>query len=315
MTPDRKHDAFEALAEPPVPLAPRPAFASDLRRRLRDALGLTPPDPERHDQGAPVPEVREYTPARLHALTPYLSCTRAADAIAWYQEVFDAQVVVDPIVMDDGKIGHCELRVGDSVFMLADEFEGENVVSPETLGGSSVALMLHVPDAESTFARALERGATEFRPVTDNHGARRGELRDPFGHRWFVATAPAEDVPIEDAPGRRFGDVGYLTLEVPDGNRARAFYERVFGWRADASGEPGSFHISSITPPSGIHGAGETAEFRVYFRVDDIEATAARIREAGGEVVSRSNYDSGGNAECRDDQGLRFELFRPRAGY
>ena len=167
--------------------------------------------------------------------------------------------------------------------------------------------MLHVPDAEATFARALERGATEFRPVTDNHGARRGELRDPFGHRWFIATAVADDVPVEDAPGRRFGDIGYLTLEVPDGNRARAFYERVFGWSTDASGEPGSFHISSITPPSGIHGGPETPEFRVYFRVDDIEAAAARVREAGGEVISTASYDSGGNAECRDDQGLRFE--------
>jgi uncharacterized glyoxalase superfamily protein PhnB len=280
MTPD----PFESLAEPPVPLAPRPDFTAELRRRL-------------------------------HALTPYLSCNRAADAITWYQEVFDAQIVVDPIVMDDGKVGHCELRVGDSVFMLADEFDGENVVSPETLGGSSVALMLHVPDAEATFARALARGATEFRPVTDNHGARRGELRDPFGHRWFIATAVPDDVPIENAPGRRFGDVGYLTLLVPDGDRARAFYEQVFGWRSDASGPPGSYHVSSITPPSGISGGQETAEFRVFFRVDDIEAVAARIREAGGEVMSVSNHDSGGNAECRDDQGLRFDLFRPRAGY
>jgi uncharacterized glyoxalase superfamily protein PhnB len=303
-------DPFESLAEPPVPLAPRPDFSAELRRRLRDALGFTPPD-----QGAPVLEVREYTPARLHALTPYLSCKRAAEAIAWYQEVFDASTVSDPIVMDDGRVGHCELRVGDSVFMLADEFDGENVVSPDTLGGSTVALMLHVPDAEATFARALARGATEFRPVTDNHDARRGELRDPFGHRWFIATAVADDVPVEDPPGRRFGDVGYLTLEVPDGDRARTFYERVFGWRTDAGGEPGSFHISSITPPSGIHGGPETPEFRVYFRVDDIETAAASIRAAGGEVLSTANYESGGSAECRDDQGLRFSLFRPKAGY
>ena len=82
-----------------------------------------------------------------------------------------------------------------------------------------------------------------------------------------------------------------------------------------ASGEPGSFHISSITPPSGIHSGQDDLEFRVFFRVDDIEATAARVREAGGEVLSVANHDSGGNAECRDDQGLRFDLFRPRAGY
>jgi uncharacterized glyoxalase superfamily protein PhnB len=304
-------DPFESLAEPPVPIAPRPAFAAELRRRVAGALGLTPPD-----QGAPMPEIREYTPARLHSLTPYLACLRADEAIAWYQEVFGAQMLGEPIINDDGSVGHCELRVGDSVFMLAGEYPEERHLSPETLGGSSVTLRLHVPDCDATFARALARGATELRPVAVAYGSRRGALRDPFGHRWFIATAiEPDDVPVEDVPGRRYGDVGYLTLQVPDGNRARAFYEEVFGWSTDAGHEPGSFHISSITPPSGIHGGPATPEFRVFFRVDDIESAVARVRAAGGEVLSTTDYDSGGNAECRDDQGLRFDLFRPRAGY
>jgi uncharacterized glyoxalase superfamily protein PhnB/catechol 2,3-dioxygenase-like lactoylglutathione lyase family enzyme len=304
-------DPFESLAEPPVPLAPRPAFATDLRRRITEVLGLTPPD-----KGAPVLEVREYTPARLHSLTPYLSCVRTDDAIAWYQEVFDAQMLGEPIIMEDGSVGHCELRVGDSVFMLAGEYPEENHLSPETLGGTSVTLRLHVPNCDATYARALERGATQLRPIAVRYGARSGALRDPFGHRWFIATAiEADDVPIEDTPGRRYGDIGYMTLEVPDGDRARAFYEKVFGWHALPSGAPGSFHIASITPPSGIHGRAGDPEFRLYFRVDDIEAAVARIREAGGEVLSTAIHDSGGNAECRDDQGLRFDLFRPRAGY
>jgi uncharacterized glyoxalase superfamily protein PhnB len=308
-------DPFESLAEPLVPLAPRAEFAAGLRRRLSDALGLTDPTTP-HDQGAPMPEIREYTPARLHSLTPYLSCKDAAGAIAWYQEVFDARLLGDPIIMDDGRVGHCELRVGDSVFMLAGEFTEENHLSPETLGGSTVSLMLHVPDADATFARALERGATQLRPIEVAYGARRGTLRDPFGHRWFIAThLEADDTPVEDAPGRRFGDVGYVTLEVPDGDRARRFYETVFGWTTHASGAPGSFHVASITPPSGIHGGPATPEFRVYFRVDDIESAAQRVRDAGGEVISTASYESGGNAECRDDQGLRFELFRPRPGY
>jgi uncharacterized glyoxalase superfamily protein PhnB len=263
-----------------------------------------------------MPEVREYTPARLHAVTPYLSCRDAASAIAWYQDVFDAQMVGEPIIMDDGRVGHCELRIGDSVFMLAGEFPEESHLSPETLGGSTVSLMVHVPDADATYARAVERGATALRPIAVNYGARQGTVRDPFGHRWFVATALApDDVPVEDAPGRRLGDLGYLTLEVPSGTQARAFYEQVFGWRADPSYEPDSFHVSSITPPSGIHGGQTTPEFRVYFRVDDIQAVAERVRAAGGEVLSIDAYESGGNAVCVDDQGLRFDLFRPRAGY
>jgi uncharacterized glyoxalase superfamily protein PhnB len=213
-------------------------------------------------------------------------------------------------------VGHAELRVGDSVFMMAGEHPAENHLSPETLGGSTAAFQLYVPDADDTYERAVANGATALRPLAENYGARQGTIRDPFGHRWFICTAlQADDVPIEDAPGRRLGDIGYLTLEVPDGARAQRFYEALFGWTLDTSHEPDSFHISSITPPAGIHGLQSEASMRLYFRVDDIEAVAARVRELGGEVLTLNNYESGGNAECVDDQGLRFDLFRPRAGY
>jgi predicted enzyme related to lactoylglutathione lyase len=163
---------------------------------------------------------------------------------------------------------------------------------------------------------AVAEGAELLRPVEVNYGARSGVIRDPFGHRWFVATAvEADDIPVEDVPGRRFGDVGYLTLEVPDGDRARRFFGELFGWVIDGGYQPGSFHISSITPPAGIHGRDGEPEVRLYFRVEDIEATAARVRELGGQVLAINQYDSGGNAECVDDQGMRFDLFRPRPGY
>lgn len=263
-----------------------------------------------------MPEVREYTPARLHSITPYLACRDAAAAIAWYQDVFDAQLLGEPIVMDDGRIGHCELRIGDSVIMLAGEFPEEQHLSPDAVGGSTVSIMVHVPDSDATYARAVERGATALRPIAVSYGARQGTLRDPFGHRWFVATAlEPDDEPVEDTPGRRVGDVAYLTLDVPNGTRARSFYEQVFGWTCEVGHVPDSFHISSITPPSGIHGGQETPQFRVYFRVDDIDAVAARVRAAGGEVLSLGGSEAGGNAECVDDQGLRFDLIRPRAGY
>src|SRR5207247_1695562 len=106
-------DQFETLREPIAPLAPGRAFADNLRHRVADALGLTPP-PGQHA------EVREYTPARLHSLTPYLSCKGADRAIEWYEQVFGAVLLGPPIIMDDGHVGHAELRVGDTVFMLAD---------------------------------------------------------------------------------------------------------------------------------------------------------------------------------------------------
>jgi len=302
-------DPFEALREPNIALAPRPVFAAALRRRLSAALG-TATEPE------PMREVREYTPARLHSLTPYLATHDPAAAIEWYSEVFDARLVGEPIVMDDGRIGHAELRIGDAVMMLAGEFPAEDHRRPLVLGGSSVAIQVYVPDSATTYALAVERGATPLRPIGEHYGARGGVLRDPFGHRWFVQTQlEADDVPVEDTPGRRFGDIGYVTLRVPDAERTRRFYGALFDWNMVAGHESGSYHIASMTPPAGVHGGADDAEVRIFFRVDDITSVAQRVRDLGGEVLSVSDYDSGGNAECRDDQGLRFDLFRPRAGY
>src|SRR5205823_10157937 len=155
-------DPFDTLREPVVPLAPRPAFARELRRSIAAELGH---DPE--ETTMPVLAIREYTPARLHSLTPYLATSDPARAIEWYADVFGAVLLGDPIVMPDGRIGHAEMRVGDTVFMLAGEFPEEQHLSPETLGGSSVGLMLHVPDSETTYARAVEMGATALRPIAE----------------------------------------------------------------------------------------------------------------------------------------------------
>jgi uncharacterized glyoxalase superfamily protein PhnB len=307
-------DPFDALREPVAPLAPRPEFARALRQRLVAELRPDPSEPEE----VPVPTlaIREYTPARLHSLTVYIALDDPARAIEWYQEVFDARLLGDPIIMPDGRIGHAELRVGDSVFMLAGEFPEEQHLSPETLGGSSAGLMIHVPDADATYAKAVEHGATALRPVAENYGARQGTLRDPFGHRWFVSTAiEADDVPVEDVFGRRYGDVGYVTLQMPDGERAASFFGALFGWELEPGYQPGAFHIASITPPAGIDTGATDPNVRLYFRVDDIEAAAQRVRDLGGQVLSIGDYETGGNAECVDDQGLRFDLFRPKPGY
>jgi uncharacterized glyoxalase superfamily protein PhnB len=306
-------DPFAALREPVVPLAPRPEFARELRQRIAAELG---PEPEGATMATSTLVIREYTPARLHSLTPYLATTDPAAAIAWYADVFDAVLLGEPIVMPDGRIGHAEMRVGDTVFMLAGEFPEEAHLSPETLGGSTVGLMLHVPDAEATYARAVERGASPLRPVAESYGARGGTIRDPFGHRWFVQTAiEADDLPVEDVAGRRYGDVGYLTFRSADGDRTARFFGALFRWRLEPGYRPGAFHIASITPPAGIDTQPDSVGVRVFFRVDDIEAAAARVRDLGGQVLSITNYESGGNAECVDDQGQRFDLFRPKPGY
>ena len=181
-------DPFDALREPIVALAPRAEFVSALRRRVAAELAA-----RSQEDTVPTPPIDTYTPERLHSLTAYLATSDPRGAIEWYTEVFGAELLGDPIVMPDGRIGHAEMRVGDSVFMLAGEFPAEQHLSPQTLGGSSVGLMIFVPDADTTYAYAVERGATPLRPVEVRHGARAGTLRDPFGHRWFVETSIASD--------------------------------------------------------------------------------------------------------------------------
>lgn len=135
---------------------------------------------------------RSYVPAGYHAVTPYLAVRGASDAIAFYKRVFGAS---ETMRLEDGeRLGHAEITIGDSVLMISDEYPEINVVGPQTLGNSPVALHLFVEDVDATFALAVEAGAQVLRPVADQFmGIRNGILRDPFGHRWMIAQR-TEDV-------------------------------------------------------------------------------------------------------------------------
>ncbi|MGI8684444.1 MAG: VOC family protein [Acidimicrobiales bacterium] len=134
-------------------------------------------------------------------LSPYLCVDGAAAAIDFYASVFGAKERTR-MPAPDGKIGHAELQLGDSVVMLSDEFPEMGNRAPKSVGGTPVTLSLYVEDVDDVFARALGAGATEVRPVeTQFYGDRMGLLDDPFGHRWSVATH-VEDVPPEEM-GRR----------------------------------------------------------------------------------------------------------------
>jgi PhnB protein len=102
----------------------------------------------------------------------------------------------------DGKVGHAELGIGDSVIMLADEYPDMGARGPLTVGGTPVTLHVYVEDADSVFERAVQAGAKALRPVEDKfYGDRSGQFEDPFGHRWDVATH-VEDVPPEEMSKR-----------------------------------------------------------------------------------------------------------------
>jgi len=140
-------------------------------------------------------------PDGYHAITPYLIIKGAAKAIDYYKQVFGATEIMrmpDP----SGKIGHAELKIGDSPFMLADEHPEMGYLSPEARGGTPVSLMLYVPDVDATFNRAVAAGAKVAKALEDQfYGDRNGTITDPFGHVWTLSTHK-EDVSMEEMKRR-----------------------------------------------------------------------------------------------------------------
>ena len=136
-------------------------------------------------------------PEGYHTATPYLIIKGAAAALDFYKRAFGATELFR-MAGPDGKIGHAEIRIGDSNIMLADEVSGMGYLSPQTLGGSPISLMLYVPDVDKAFQQALAAGATTQRPVQDQfYGDRSGTLKDPFGHVWTISTH-IEDIPPDE---------------------------------------------------------------------------------------------------------------------
>jgi PhnB protein len=135
------------------------------------------------------------------AVTPYLTIKGAAKAIEFYKQAFGAEEVMR-MPTPDGKIGHAEIRIGGSVIMLHDESPEWKAFSPQTVGDTSVSIMLYVNDVDATFKRAIEAGATSTMEVADQfYGDRAGGLKDPFGHKWHIATH-VEDVSPEEIDRR-----------------------------------------------------------------------------------------------------------------
>ncbi len=133
----------------------------------------------------------------MPTVTPHLHIQGAADAIEFYKKAFGATEVLR-LTEPRGKIGHAQLRIGDSLLMLADEYPEYGVLGPRSLGGSAVSLSLQVDDVDAVVAQAIAAGAKLVRPVTDEfYGERSGKLEDPFGHLWQVSTVKEEISPEE----------------------------------------------------------------------------------------------------------------------
>ena len=136
-------------------------------------------------------------PSNMSSLTPHLVCSDATQAIEFYKKAFGA-VEEMKLLAPNGQVVHAALRIGDSMLMLAEECPQWGSLGPKSLNGSPVVIHLMVPDVDATVAQAITAGATLTMPVSDMFwGDRYGQIVDPFGHRWSVATRVRDLSPEE----------------------------------------------------------------------------------------------------------------------
>lgn len=140
-------------------------------------------------------------PEGMHAVTPHLVCAGAAEAIEFYKRAFGA-VEESRLPGPDGKLMHGMVRIGGSPVMLVDEYPQWGSFGPNSLKGTPVTIHLYVVDADATFAQAVAAGAKPVMPLTDMFwGDRYGQVEDPFGHRWSIATHQRDLTPAQIQEG------------------------------------------------------------------------------------------------------------------
>lgn len=301
-------DPFESLRAPIEAVDPDPLFAAHLRARLARALalpqGVTVSDLALDPTRPPAPAATGAT-----ALVPYLIVSDARRALAWYADAMGGRLEGQPVVMGDGRIGHAEVRLGAAAFYLADESPQSDVAAPQAGAGASVSLTLEVIDVDELTERAVQRGARLERPAADYAYGRNAVIWDPFGHRWIVsAPAGAPHRPAQATVAR--GDVAYLSLWVPDGDRAANFFARVLGWTVDPLPE-GVGHARQVrgqSLPHGILGGQEYSSLFLCFAVESVDEAVMRVRGAGGTAGEPTDQPFGRVADCTDNQGVPFAL-------
>jgi PhnB protein len=142
-------------------------------------------------------------PSGFHTVTPSLIVRNAAEAIDFYKKALGAEEIMR-MAGPDGKIGHAELKIGDSIIFLTDENPAMGCKSPQTLGGAAGNLYLYVEDVDTAFQRAIDAGGKVTMPVTDMFwGDRFGNFADPYGHTWGLSTHTQDMTPAEMEQGAK----------------------------------------------------------------------------------------------------------------
>jgi PhnB protein len=136
-------------------------------------------------------------PKGYQSITPYLIVNEGVKAIAFYKKVFGAKERMR-MNQPGGKIGHAELKIGDSIIMLADECHEVEARSPKTIGGSPITIHVYIKNVDEVVKRAVKAGATLIRPIEDMFfGDRSGGVEDPFGHKWIISTHIEDVTPAQ----------------------------------------------------------------------------------------------------------------------
>ena len=270
---------------------------------------------------------------------PYICVKDAAAAIDFYKNVFGATEVMR-LVGPDKKIGHAEIRIGNSVMYLSDEFPDHGALSPQTLGGSPVRMSLSVDDVDAVAARAVAAGAKEVRPIEDQfYGERSGQFADPFGYVWNISTVKEELSGAEMQ--KRMDDImkqgGFPTAPpavkpIPEGFHTLTqylavkgaatlidFFKEAFGaeeaFRVPRPGTPLIMHAQLRIGDSILELADATEEFGAravanILHVDDVAAVYQRALKAGGTSLSAPHEQPYGDREAgvKDPAGNQWYL-------
>ena len=258
---------------------------------------------------SPEPAVAALVSPRPAAL-PYLTVADARAAIDWYLDAFNAVLISDPIIMGDSRIGHAELAIAGGVLYLADEYPELGLRAP-TPGATSVSLMLHVADTDTTLARARDRGATVEQEISEAHGGRNATIIDPFGHRWMLS-GPVAGMVTWMAGRIQHGDVGYVSVSTPDADRAAEFYSHVLGWTVDSA----RHQVTNTALPTRIvttstDSTGTDSTLFCCYAVADLAAARRAILDAGGQTGEVQDLPYGTVLDATDPQGTVFAVYEP----
>ncbi|MGZ5391066.1 MAG: VOC family protein [Mycobacterium sp.] len=307
---NNSHDPLTVLHGDELVVQPDPAFAARLRSRLESALNL-PNRTEGVDMSGTdtaIAELAEPTTAvssvPRSAALPYLSVANARGAIDWYVDALGAVVIGEPIVMDDGRIGHAELALGGGMFYLADEYPeiGMKAPAPQSV---SVMLVVAVADTDSAVERARDRGATVRQETREAHGSRNAAIIDPFGHCWSL-NGPTTGAAV----AIQHGDVGYVSVWTPDAEQAAAFYGHVLGWEFD----PDTHQVTNTKQRIGIYSVPGQSTLFCSYAVVDLAAARQAIVAAGGTVDQLEQFDFGVLCGATDPAGTSFAVFEAAPG-